>query len=149
MSARQDRPPTRTSTRPPHPPCPAPCPYSTPGGWPSSTQKSDEGRRMRTIDSAMQTIINGHTKRPAISMSIEDHNEHLVQYENPNVGDGWNDWCLTGDNAIMRCYVDRVSGTSAFTRTFYYQKVTDPTVASQWSTWTEFPSAHHIIFQDG
>jgi hypothetical protein len=104
---------------------------------------------MRTIDAAMQAVINGHTKCPAITMTVEDHIQHFTQWSNPGIGDGYNDWCLASDNSIIRCYIDRTSGSSPFTRTIYYQKITDPANGSQWSSWTNLSGGITDMFQDG
>ncbi len=100
---------------------------------------------MRSIDGAMQTVINGHTKRPAITCTIEDHNQHFVDWLTPGTADGWNDWCLTGDNAILRVRVSR----NNFASTFYFQRITDPTSLTQWQTWNAFSGGSNNIFQDG
>jgi hypothetical protein len=100
---------------------------------------------VRTLDSALTTALNSVTRRPALTLTIEDHVIHYAAYQNPGTGDALHDACIASDNSIVRCYVSR----NSFTSTCYVQRITDPTVASQWSTWTALSGSTNIMFQDG
>ena len=100
---------------------------------------------VRTLDSALTTALNSLTRRPALTLTMEDHVIHYALYQNPATGDALHDACIASDNSIVRCYVSR----NGFTSTCYVQRITDPTVASQWSTWTALSGSTSIMFQDG
>jgi hypothetical protein len=100
---------------------------------------------VRTLDSALTTALNSVTRRPALTLTIEDHVIHYAAYQNPGTGDALHDACIASDNSIVRCYVSR----NSFTSTCYVQRITDPTVASQWSTWTALSGSTNSMFQDG
>lgn len=99
---------------------------------------------VRSIDSNMQAVINGHTKRPAVTITAEDHILHYSQYQFPNGTDEWNDACIANDGSIVRVRVSRGSFNSAVTT----QRITDPSVASQWTTWSGVSNGNANIFQD-
>ena len=101
---------------------------------------------VRTLDSALTTALNSTTRVPAITLTVEDHVVHYASYQTPNTADAWNDLCITSDNSIIRVQVTR--GGGGFTSTFQYQRIPDPTVAAQWSTWTTFSGGSGNMFED-
>lgn len=100
---------------------------------------------VRMLDSALTVALNSLTRRPALTLTMEDHVIHYAPYQNPGTGDALHDVCIASDNSIVRCYVSR----NNFTSTCYVQRITDPTVASQWSTWTALTGSVNSLFQDG
>jgi hypothetical protein len=100
---------------------------------------------VRTLDGALTTALNAVTRRPALTLTMEDHVLHYAPYQNPGTGDALHDACIASDNSIIRCYLSR----NGFTSTCYVQRITDPTVALQWSTWTALSGSANIMFQDG
>ena len=102
---------------------------------------------VRTLDTALTGALNALTRRPALTLTIEDHVIHYGLYQSPNVADGWNDAAIANDNSIIRCSISR-SG-SAFQQTISVQRVTDPAQSQQWRTWTALPGGSSNIFQDG
>jgi len=102
---------------------------------------------VRTLDSSLTTALNRVTRRPAITLTIEDHVIHYGSYQTPGTADAWNDACIANDNSIIRVQVTR--GGSGFNANFQYQRITDPSIANQWSTWTTFGSGAGNCFQDG
>ena len=100
---------------------------------------------VRTLDGALTTALNSLTRRPAITLTVEDHVLHYAPYQSPGTGDALHDACIASDNSIIRCYLSR----NGFTSTCYVQRITDPSVAAQWSTWTALPGAANVLFQDG
>jgi hypothetical protein len=102
---------------------------------------------VRTLTSALTTALTSQTRVPALSLTIEDHVLHYALYQSPGNADAWNDACLAGDNSLVRVQVTRVG--SGFSSDFQMQRVTDPTQAVQWSTWTTLPGTGGLIFQDG
>lgn len=76
-------------------------------------------------------------------VTAEDHVQHFTLYQSPNSPDAYNDAVVAPDNSIVRAYVSR----GAFASTVYVQRITDPSIAAQWSTWTAISAAN--VFQDG
>ena len=66
---------------------------------------------VRTLDSALTTALNSVTRRPALTLTIEDHVIHYAAYQNPGTGDALHDACIASDKSIVRCYVSRNSFT--------------------------------------
>jgi hypothetical protein len=102
---------------------------------------------VRTLDSALTGAMNAVTRRPALTLTIEDHVIHYGAYQTPGTADAWNDACLANDNSIIRVQVTR--GGSGFVSNFQMQRITDPTQAAQWSSWTTLPGSAGLMFQDG
>jgi hypothetical protein len=59
----------------------------------------------------------------------------------------WNDGCIASDNSIIRVQV--TSSGSGFVSNFMVQRITDPTQAAQWASWTALPGSTGVMFQDG
>ncbi len=102
---------------------------------------------VRTLGAPLTTALASQTRIPALTLTAEDHVLHYATYQTPGLADAWNDACLASDNSLVRVQVTR--GGSGFTSNFQVQRVTDPTQAAQWSTWTTLPGASGLIFQDG
>lgn len=102
---------------------------------------------VRTLDTPLKNALNNVTRRPAITLTIEDHVIHYSPYQAPGTADAWNDACIAGDNSIVRVQVTR--GGSGFTSNALVQRITDPTQAAQWSSWTTLPGSAGAMFQDG
>ncbi|HZO74236.1 MAG TPA: hypothetical protein VFB60_18690 [Ktedonobacteraceae bacterium] len=102
---------------------------------------------VRSLDSALINALNNVTRRPALSLTIEDHVIHYSLYQSPGTADAWNDACIASDNSIIRAQVTR--GGSGFVSNFQFQRITDPSQAAQWATWTTLPGSAGLIFQDG
>lgn len=102
---------------------------------------------MRTIDATMQAALAAMTRRPAVSLTIEDHIIHLSAYQTPGLPDQWSDCCVASDGSIIRVNVTR--GGFGFTSNFQYARIADPSVASQWSSVTTFSGASGNIYEDG
>lgn len=102
---------------------------------------------VRTLDSALTTALNSLTRRPALTLTIEDHVQHYSLYQSSGAAEALNDACIAPDNSIVRVQLTR--GGSAFTQSFQFQRITDPSQASQWSAWTTLPGASGNMFQDG
>ncbi len=100
---------------------------------------------VRTLDTALTAALNSTTRRPSITLTVEDHVAHYASYQTPGTADGQNDACVASDNSIIRVQVTR----NGFTSSFQVQRITDPTNATQWSTWTTLPGASSTMFQDG
>ena len=100
---------------------------------------------VRTLDSSLLAALNAQTRRPALTLTIEDHVLHYTSYQTPGTADAWNDACVADDNSIIRVQVTR----NGFASTGMIQRITDPTQASQWSSWTTLPGASNKLFQDG
>lgn len=102
---------------------------------------------MRAIDANMQNALAAHTRRPSVGLTIEDHTIHLSTYQVPGLADQWSDCCLANDGSILRVNLTR--GSFGFTSNFQFSRITDPSLASQWSTVTTFPGGAGNMFQDG
>lgn len=102
---------------------------------------------VRVLDTSLTATLAGHTRRPALALSIEDHVLHYSLYQTPATVDGWNDACSANDNSIVRILITR--GGSGYVSNAQVQRVSDPSQTSQWQTWTTLPGATGTIFQDG
>ena len=102
---------------------------------------------VRSLDGALTTALNGVKRVPALTLTIEDSVVHYAQYQTPGTADAWNDACIANDNGIVRVQLPR--GGSGFANAFQVQRITDPTVASQWSAWANLPGSAGSMFQDG
>src|SRR5215467_9152091 len=101
---------------------------------------------VRSMSGALTTLVNNKTRRPALTLTIEDHVKHWASYQTPGITDMWSDGCIANDGSIVRVSLTR---GSPFVQSFRSQRITDPTVASQWSTWTTFSGGSGNMFQDG
>ncbi len=102
---------------------------------------------VRTLDSALLNALNGVTRSPALTLTIEDHVIHYASYQTGSAADAWNDGCIASDNSIIRVQVTR--GGSGLVSSFMVQRITDPTQAAQWISWTGLPGSTGVMFQDG
>lgn len=100
---------------------------------------------VRSLDTALTAALNNTTRRPSIMLTIEDHVAHYAPYQTPGTADALNDTCIANDNSIIRVQITR----SGFASTGKVQRITDPTNATQWSSWTALPGASGTMFQDG
>ncbi len=101
---------------------------------------------VRTLTSSLLSALNSVTRSPALTITIEDHVIHYASYQTGGT-DAWNDGCIANDNSIIRVQVTR--GGSGFVSNFQVQRITDPTQATQWSTWTTLPGSTGLMLQDG
>lgn len=105
---------------------------------------------MRTMDANLTAAVNSRTRRPALSMTIEDRVQHFALYQTTNAyADSAIDACIAPDNSIVRTMIYRSGSGGPFAQTIYYQRITDPSVQAQWNTWTALPSGVSNMFQDG
>ncbi len=102
---------------------------------------------MRTTDASMQNALASLTRRPAVGLTIEDHTVHLSAYQTPGLADMWSDCCVASDGSIVRVNLTR--GGTGFASSFQYARITDPSIASQWSSVTTFSGGSGNMFQDG
>ncbi len=100
---------------------------------------------VRSLNSTLTTALDNTTRRPSVSLTVEDHVAHYTLYQTSGTTDALNDACVANDNSIVRVQVTR----GGFASTGQVQRITDPTNAAQWSSWTTLPGATGILFQDG
>jgi hypothetical protein len=101
---------------------------------------------VRTLNSALLNALNAATRSPALTLTVEDHVIHYAPYQTGST-DAWNDGCIASDNSIIRVQLTR--GGSGFVSNFQVQRITDPSQATQWSSWTTLPGSTSLMFQDG
>src|SRR6266852_1315116 len=102
---------------------------------------------VRSLSGTLTTAVGAKNRRPYVSCTIEDHINHLQQSVTASNSEGYNDCCVANDGSIIRVRLTR--GGNAFQQTFQWQRITDPTVGSQWTTWTTFAGSSAVTFQDG
>jgi len=95
----------------------------------------------------MTTALASKTRRPSVGLTIEDHIVHLSAYQSPGLSDQWSDCCIASDGSIIRVSVTR--GGFGFTSSFQWTRITDPSVAGQWTTLSTFSGGSANMFQDG
>ena len=102
---------------------------------------------MRTLSNTLIAAINSGTRRPAVTLSAEDHIIHFAQsVSTTSNADSLNDMCVAGDGSIIRVRVTR--GTNAQQQSFQWQRIIDPTSASSWQSWTTFGGGNANMFED-
>ncbi|GCE28807.1 hypothetical protein KDA_42910 [Dictyobacter alpinus] len=101
----------------------------------------------RVVSPALTASIQASTRVPAIAVSIEDHILHYQSYQTPNAADGWHDACLASDGSIVRVRLTR--GSNMYAQSLQWQRITDPSNASQWTVWTTLGGASTTCFGDG
>jgi predicted nuclease of predicted toxin-antitoxin system len=105
---------------------------------------------MRTITPALATEIHAKTRVPAIVLLAEDHINHLEQsILTASNSDCWSDMCVANDGSIIRVRVTWGGGGADFVQSFQWQRVSDPTNAAQWQSWTTFSGAAGNIWGNG
>ncbi len=102
---------------------------------------------MRILSSTLTTAVNSSTRRPYVTLSAEDH---IVHFSQTLVTTGNTD-CLAdmssaGDGSIIRVRLTR--GANGLQQSFQWQRITDPTNATQWQNWTTFGGGSANMFQD-
>jgi hypothetical protein len=102
---------------------------------------------VRSLGSALTTALNSQTRVPALTLTVEDHVLHYALYQSPAGADASHDACLASDNSLVRVQV--TPSSFGFTSNFQVQRITDPTQAAQWSTWTTLSGSAGLIFQNG
>jgi hypothetical protein len=103
---------------------------------------------VRTLTTTLSTAVAAVTRRPYITLTAEDHINHLAQSVSTSGNSAAvSNACVASDGSIIRVHLTR--GQNAFQQSFQWQRISDPTNASQWSTWTTFGSGSGNMFQDG
>lgn len=101
----------------------------------------------RVLSATLATAVGATTRVPTVALTVEDHIQHFATYQTPGSADSYHDACLATDGSIVRVQVTR--GSNAFQQSLRWQRVTDPTQASQWQSWSTFGGATNNCFQDG
>ena len=102
---------------------------------------------MRTLSTTLVAAVNSATRRPAVTLSAEDHIVHFSQFcATTSNADSMCDMAVAGDGSIIRIRVTR--GTNVLQQSFQWQRITDPSNASQWQSWTTFGGGNANMFQD-
>jgi hypothetical protein len=102
---------------------------------------------VRSLSSALINALNSVTRRPALTLTVEDHTPHYATYQTPGTADSWNDVCVASDNSIIR--VQLTPGGSGLTSNFQVQRITDPTQAAQWASWSTLSGGAGNMFLEG
>ncbi|HEY7123099.1 MAG TPA: hypothetical protein VH540_04020 [Ktedonobacterales bacterium] len=95
---------------------------------------------MRTLTTSIQNALAATARTPAISAQLFDPIQHYASYQTLGITEGLSAACVASDGALVRAYVDRPIG--AFVATLSVQRISDPGVSSQWSTWSVLSSAN-------
>ena len=102
---------------------------------------------MRTLSSTLTAAINGGTRRPSVTLSAEDHIVHFGQsLATTGNADSLCDMRVAGDGSIIRIHLTR--GANGLQQSLQWQRITDPTSATQWQSWTTFGGGSANMFQD-
>jgi hypothetical protein len=103
---------------------------------------------MRTLTSTLSAAVAASTRRPYITLTAEDHINHLAQsISTPGNSAAISNACVANDGSIVRVRLTR--GGNALQQSFQWQRVSDPASASQWSAWTTFGGGSGNMFEDG
>lgn len=102
---------------------------------------------VRSLSGTLSAAVSSKNRRPYITATIEDHINHLGSSVAASNSDGYNDCVVADDGAIIRVRVTR--GANSFQQTAQWQRITDPTNATQWTTWNTFAGSTNVMFQDG
>ncbi|GAC1363797.1 MAG: hypothetical protein NVSMB44_21730 [Ktedonobacteraceae bacterium] len=103
---------------------------------------------MRPLSNTLTAAVNSATHRPYVTLSAEDHIVHFGQFlVTSGNADSLCDMGVMSDGSIIRVRVTR--GTSGLQQSFQWQRISDPTNAAQWQSWTTFGGGSANMFQDG
>jgi len=103
---------------------------------------------MRTLTTTLSAAVAASTRRPCITLTAEDHINHLAQSINTAGNSAAiSNACVASDGSIIRVRLTR--GGNALQQSFQWQHISDPTSASQWSAWTTFSGGSNNMFEDG
>src|SRR2546421_12177364 len=104
---------------------------------------------VRSISSTLTSAIGAQTRRPYVTLSAQDHINHLQQSLTLSTSDQQNAACVANDGSIIRVSLTRdPSGIQTFNQAFQWQRITDPTSVSQRQNWTSFGGASNGMSQD-
>jgi hypothetical protein len=104
---------------------------------------------VRSISSTLTSAIGAQTRRPSVTLSAQDHINHLQQNLTLSASDQQNAACIANDGSIIRVSLTRdPSGLQTFNQAFQWQRITDPTSVAQWQSWTSFGGASSGMAQD-
>lgn len=104
---------------------------------------------MRAISSTLNSAIQAQTRHPYVTLTAEDHINHLGQGLALSTSDQLNAACVADDGSIIRVSLTRDnSGMHAFTQSLQWQRITDLTSSSQWQMWTTFGGGSGNMAQD-
>ncbi len=95
---------------------------------------------MRTLPTSIQNALAASERTPAISIQLFDPIEHYSDYQNLAISEGRSATCVAADGALIRAYTNTPAG--AFAASLFVQRISDPGVALQWSTWATLSSAN-------
>lgn len=109
---------------------------------------------VRTISTTLQAAIGATTRRPAIKLEARDTISHLnnslsTPGNQTGLYDGYYDMCVANDGSIIRVRVTWGGGGADFVQSFQWQRITDPTNATQWTTWNTFSGGNGNISDIG
>lgn len=102
---------------------------------------------VRTLDGPLTSALAALTKAPAISVQVQDQMPHFQSYQSPAGTDQLHDACVANDGSIVRATITR--GGTSFDRAIQVQRITDPSISAQWTTWTTLTGGTNNMFQDG
>lgn len=100
---------------------------------------------MRTLTQALAQAVS-MANQPIATLTIADDKEHWVTYRTDAV---WHSAtitnlvaCTAGDGSLVRAMSIAIAGSGPeVAGDVYAQRITDPSVAAQWTTWTKVVSA--------
>lgn len=101
----------------------------------------------RMLTTTLTTAVGDTMRVPVIAAACEDHISRYTQLPAANTAQAQNFFnaCIASDGSIIRVWV--VAGSSP--ATFQFQRITNPSIASQWTTWTTFGGASATIALNG
>jgi hypothetical protein len=99
---------------------------------------------MRTLTPSITNALASTARTPALAVQLFDPIAHFALYQTTAVAEGLSAACTASDGALIRASVDRP--VAAFSSTLSVQRISDPGLASQWSTWSVLSSAN--LFRD-
>lgn len=91
---------------------------------------------MRGLSGALQALINGSHRRPAILVELGDTAERYTLYRDDSgtVAEYESAAIVAPDGSLLRAYCQSAGGAGA--GSLYVQRITTPATGGQWVTWT-------------
>ncbi|GHO49610.1 hypothetical protein [Ktedonospora formicarum] len=98
---------------------------------------------VRTLTTTLAAALGENTRVPVVSATVEDH---IIRYDtvpaaNTALTQNFFSACVANDGSIIRV----LAPYAATFTSFQYQRITNPTIASQWTTWTTFAGSSGLI----
>jgi hypothetical protein len=96
---------------------------------------------VRTIDAGLSAAISATTQQPVMRCTIAITDPQFATYQSAAGTECRSAACVAGDGSIVRAHLPQSGGAS---QPLSVQRITDPSQASQWTTWTQLATGMNV-----